>query len=159
MASDNPARRPNAANLAAFIPLLIIACAILVVVGSIGPWAGIAFITANGTEGDGRITLVLGLAAGVAALVSFARPRDRRILAIPAVLFAVAAGIGIYDWNNLDSIVTINDIEIPFVDVEARWGLIVMTLSACVGAVLSVAGMVFTPAPKQPGPEPAPPQA
>ena len=78
------------------------ASALLVVLGAFMPWVKLGFLSANGTDGDGVITLLLGVVAGVLVLVA-AQSQGRLVSfgigGAGVVIVAVAA----YD------IITIND--------------------------------------------------
>lgn len=111
---------------------VLFACCVAVVIGSIGPWASVAFITVNGTSGDGKITLFLGLIAGVLAIIEYLRDTSSvlRIVGMMA-LFGVTATIGAYDWFSLEAAVREADSTLFTPSVE--WGLPLMTLGAIVG--------------------------
>lgn len=118
-----------------WLPIFTAVCALLVVIGSFAPWARVVFITVNGTDGDGVLTMILGIAAGIGAVVRIARPAAHRWLAwMLLVLFGLAAAIAIYDWANL-SRVTDDD---AIFKIEVGWGLPVLALSALAGAVLAL---------------------
>jgi hypothetical protein len=68
-----------------------------VVIGSIGPWATVLWVTLNGTAGDGKLTL----AAAIVAIIVIVATRRRRI-GMTAELVGVGVGLfatalGVYD--------------------------------------------------------------
>lgn len=131
-------REMNPATTGAFPipPLIVAALGLLVVVGSMGPWASIWIITVNGTEGDGVFTLLLGLGAGLLALVRLARPHlRRRLMWIACVALGLSAAVGVYDWADLES--TAGDPGALDVNVSVGWGLVVVTVGSFIGAVLA----------------------
>jgi hypothetical protein len=116
------------------MPVLFGFLALLVFIGSVGPWASVFIIDVSGTEGDGVITLMLALAAGSLAVVLASRPMIRWTpWAIGGCLLA-SAMIGVYDWLNIRSVA--GDPE-TFVNVTVGWGLVIMTLASMAGVVLS----------------------
>jgi hypothetical protein len=68
-----------------------------VVLGAFLPWAKIGPISASGTDGDGIITLFLGL--GGAALIGTAKNHLLILLAVVGASLTLA--IGIYDVSNI----------------------------------------------------------
>ena len=70
------------------------ACA-AIVMGSIGPWAnlvGFISISASGTDGDGVITLVIGIAA--AMVFAFSATFNKGVGVLLLILGGAAGGIG-----------------------------------------------------------------
>jgi hypothetical protein len=118
------------------LPLAVAGCALLVVVGSLGPWARVWFITANGTDGDGIITLLLGVAAGFFTIVRLARPGPGVGMMALAGLALLAAGvIGAIDWNDVAGITSETE---EYGDlVQVGWGLVLMTIAGFAGAGLA----------------------
>jgi hypothetical protein len=124
--------------------------ALLVLVGSIGPWATVLDLkTMSGMDtSDGAITLVAGIVAGVFTLLRVARP-DRRtaLMAVAFVAFLVAALLGLIDWLDLRDMVGVTDLEQdPFfgeiaddIAVNVGWGLVMLTVSAIAGTFLALA--------------------
>jgi len=103
----------------------------ILVVGSIGPWATIGSFTKNGLDGDGIITLVLALVAGLTVLVSLARsrPSSRVVLGICGVLALATTVIDVID---------VSGTEAGSVSASVGWGLWL----ALAGAVLLLAAVV-----------------
>ena len=108
--------------------------AVLIAVGSIGPWATSPFSSASGTSGDGVITLVAAVVLAVLAVA----PNRFAIFAFLVIL--VAGGVGIYDFfhirNELHSF-TIGGVQVDHVG----WGLYVVV----VGVVITVGGVLKRP--------------
>ena len=67
-----PARSAPLATLLAGL------CALLVIVGSFGPWAKVLIITVDGMDEDGGVTLFLGLVALAIAGLRVLRPEGRQ---------------------------------------------------------------------------------
>jgi hypothetical protein len=109
-----------------------------IAIGSIGPWASAfgGIVSRSGTDGgsDGTITLVLGVAAGLALIASQTKPSAGYAL-LAAVLGLVCAVIGVAD---------INDVSGRGSGVEVAWGLVLMTLGS-VAVVLSAGWLAFKP--------------
>ncbi|WP_139192932.1 hypothetical protein [Rhodococcus pyridinivorans] len=55
-----------------------LAASVGIMLGSIGPWASFMAFTKNGLEGDGMITLILGVLSAVAMFTLFSRGVGRR---------------------------------------------------------------------------------
>lgn len=110
--------------------------ALFVCIGSLGPWAKVLFITANGLDGDGWITLLAGLAA-LAGFAVYLRSQNRPRPAWPLVLILVAGIVagatGAYDWSRIQRVVS----DSPSKDdpfnfssaVSVGWGLVLVTLA------------------------------
>lgn len=75
---------------------LLLAAAAAVAIGSVGPWATNALVTANGLDGDGWITLVM---AGICAAALYQAFNDDpiRVSWAPVGAGIIAAGVGVYD--------------------------------------------------------------
>jgi hypothetical protein len=122
--------------------------ALLVCVGSIGPWAKVLFISVGGLDGDGWITLIAGLCA-LALLAVYVRgtQRPRPVWPLGLLLIAgvIAGGTGIYDWAQIESVVGDTSEDALFdlgSAVSVGWGLVLVTLSAAslVAATVVTAG-------------------
>ena len=124
----------------------MIAGAIAAIVAAFLPWisATAAFVgseSRNGLDGDGQITIVLGLAAVVLAAVALRRqPAPLAALVIVAGLGALIAVIGVIDY--VDAKNRIGDLtaeERPLVAISIGVGLyltIAAGIAVVVGAVL-----------------------
>ena len=90
-------RRLQAANL-------VLASGIVTAVAAFLPWARVTLflgtVDVAGTDGDGKLTLVLGGAIAVCGLV-MRNGTNATLLAVLTGL--VVLGTGIYDWATLDS--------------------------------------------------------
>lgn len=123
--------------------LLAIAAAALVIVGSLGPWVSIVApfvgsLSVSGTDGDGKLSLVCGLAATV--LLAFLVTSNRSSVwlgVLAAVVLGIAGAIGVYDWQNIGAAAGVADDDIALL-ARVGWGLKAMTLGAIAGTVLSI---------------------
>ena len=136
MATRNPNRwqridPPTRARPAIAIgPLVVAALSGVVIVGSVGPWATVGPFSANGTGGDGVITLALASLTLVLAVVQLATggwwPYP-----VSAFVLIGAAAVGVYHWATVA--------YTPFADTEIRaeagWGLVLTTVGAALGAI------------------------
>jgi hypothetical protein len=82
---------------------VVILGAFIVIAGSFLPWITVktpfGTVSENGTEGDGVITLFLGVLMAGSALINFRKAGSRAWL---AVLFAVfAVGLGVYEFMDI----------------------------------------------------------
>lgn len=127
--------------------------AVLVVIGSIGPWATVANSSVGGLDGDGWITLVLalltgGFAAGVFAPASVAR--IMRWLVLPWTLIALLVTvIDIVDISSTSSEFS-NQFSDDIFSLSVGWGLWLALAGSIVTLVAAVALMI--------APMPAPPR-
>jgi Protein of unknown function (DUF2510) len=74
----------------------LLAASVAVGIGSVGPWATNALVTAGGLDGDGWITLVMAAISAVALYQAYTSNPFQINLA-PVIAGLVAAGLGIYD--------------------------------------------------------------
>lgn len=112
-------------------------CALGLIIGSFGPWAKVWVVTTGGLDGDGKITIVLGILALVGIFSRVRQPNGRSWITYGLVAaFGIAAAVGAYDWNTVgDAIGALEDN--PFAaNASVGWGLQLMTISAVVGTVL-----------------------
>jgi hypothetical protein len=117
------------------LPLILVILAGVIIVGSAGPWATVAFVTANGLDGDGVYTLILGVGCAALAGLSF-KTVSRRKYGGYALCSGLAAVVGVIDWTDIAT-----EPEGPLgIAVEPGWGLTIMTLAALAGTVLSATG-------------------
>jgi hypothetical protein len=118
---------------ASWLPLGMLVCALLVVVGSFGPWAKTPFHTVSGFDWDGSITLIFGVIAGALAVILMLQPWRRGwVLGLLMATFGLAALVGLTDWMDVGRV--IEDIGI---DARVSWGLQLMTVAAGIGFTLA----------------------
>ena len=100
---------------------------VAVVVGSISPWATITTVfgsvSVNGTDGDGKLTLGLGV-----ALCLFALLRRPAAAFIAAGLTALAGG---YDLINIRD--KVGEFESDVASASVGWGLWLVVIAGVVG--------------------------
>ncbi|HEX5370106.1 MAG TPA: hypothetical protein VFY10_11880, partial [Dehalococcoidia bacterium] len=71
-----------------------------IIAGSFMPWAEVGIVHANGTDGDGVITLILGLIGAVAIIAA----SGSSLLACACILVGLASvGIALYDISNVSN--------------------------------------------------------
>lgn len=122
---------------------LAIASAVLVIVGSLGPWVSlvapfVGSLSVSGTEGDGKITLGCGIAAAVMLAFLVTSNQSGVWLGLFAgIALGIAAVVGIVDWGNVGDEISTSDQEFQGL-ASVGWGLKVMTVGAIVGAILSI---------------------
>ncbi len=123
---------------------VLLAAALAAVIGALLPWAELSVTfgqglsaQVNGTEGDGKITLALGIVVALAAVLAFLRHHLATWAAVIA-LFASALLVTIAIVDIVDVKRTAGDVRLVFVDVEVGRGLW-LTLAA---GVVGVCGAV-----------------
>ena len=131
------------------LPLVAGAFALLVAIGSLGPWASLLVWHASGTDlGGGSFTLILGLLALLVAGVRIGQPgRNARSLDVAtAVLLGLAACVGIYAFADLQQWVRATKIDARPAGLDLQinlinpgWGLIVTILGSIAGALAAAA--------------------
>ncbi|USI92898.1 DUF2510 domain-containing protein [Rhodococcus pyridinivorans] len=109
-----------------------------IVIGSIGPWATFMAFSKNGLDGDGALTLVLGILSAIALFSILARGGisrfgDRWIGVFTGVICVV---VSIVDIMNLTSVTT--EVFDRTIGAQVGWGLWLTGLSS---AVLCVTGL------------------
>jgi len=114
-----------------------IAASVGIVVGSVGPWASLAWATANGATASawwqGKTTLILGAVAGIALFTLLNRARTgsgTRWLAPLAWIAPVAALVCLL--IAIISIVNVTSNSHQFVGLQVEWGLWLVAISAVV---------------------------
>jgi hypothetical protein len=128
----------------------ILASAVVMVVGAVGPWAKAFGLTINGLDGDGTIILILGILAIVAGAIvarTSKRPRPRWPYIVCAIAGLLGAAIALYDWGSLEGVVdstALSDAEEDLVAaaVSAGWGIVLAAIAGVSLTVASVAGFV-----------------
>jgi hypothetical protein len=103
--------------------------ALLLVIGSLGAWATFGPFSVAGTSGDGVITLIAGLVAGVLIVL-------RRFTVVTLLAGLVAVATAIYDTA------TISDSGNEFFSASVGWGLILADLAAVSLIAWAVAELV-----------------
>jgi hypothetical protein len=129
--------------------------ALLVCIGSFGPWAKVLFVSANGLDGDGWLTLIAGLAAlGLFAVYVRADRRPRPVWPLILILLAgaAAAAVGVSDWSEIEGVVEGSTGEDNPLDVEVSvgWGLVLVTIAG-ISLVLSAIAVIVRRG-QEPGP-------
>ncbi len=110
-----------------------LALGVLGIIGAMLPWGRIAFLTVNGTDGDGVITLILSLAFMAAVALNGMGSIKLGWTALACALLGGAiAGIGIDHWADLESLDTRVTDRIS-ISVRVGTGLI---LTAVVGVTM-----------------------
>lgn len=95
------------------------------------PWATVTTvfgqISVNGTDGDGQLTIVGGIAMLI--LVAFSKYLAALIVSV------ITAGILVYDYFNISSSINVEDNE--FASASVGWGIQLAAIAAIVAAVTS----------------------
>ena len=143
------------------VPLLVaVGSAVLIIIGSLGPWArvpgyravygsadeGVDVFWVMGTAapgiiplvGDGIISLIFGGVAGALALWRLVRPDSSAFVLLAVFILVLVSGmLGVANWGNAENIPQRDPTSFFPGDVEVSWGLILMTLAAWPGVVSS----------------------
>lgn len=140
--SSRPATTPENVSLkTVWLPLGMLVCAVLVVIGSLGPWAKAQIVTVSGTDWDGDLTLTFGFLNGALSGLLLRQPWRRGwTLNLIGIAFALVAMIGIVDWVDVER--AVNETGI---DVRTGWGLPLMTAAAGIGVALTIAHYLRPP--------------
>ena len=113
----------------------------LMVLGSVLPWAQVTSVfgsvSLNGTEGDGKVTLVLGLVVAVLGLVALANHRAKLHILVP-ILGLIGGGVGLYDLLNVSS--KFESVSSEFVRPSVGIGLYLVILGGGVALVAALFG-------------------
>jgi hypothetical protein len=121
-------------------PTVTIAGAALIAVGSLLPWASVssAFGTVSfaGTEGDGRITLVLAALIGLGAALLWRRPGPAWILRV--IVGLLAAYVVYIAWNDMSNLSeeTAEESDLVLTSVGAGLYLVLIGGLAALGGLL-----------------------
>lgn len=121
--------------------------AVVMIIGSFGPWAKVlGLITVNGTDdgGDGWVVIVAA-AVGAVAFVLW-RVRSRRWLILTVIAAAAGLATTIYDRIDLEG--TTEGIDIGSL-VDAAWGIYVAMIGSASLAVAAIVAWRLAPAPKE----------
>lgn len=137
-----PAVQPSATPWVWNAPsILILAGAGAVFVGAFLPWASVGPFSVSGTDGDGVLTLILALVAGVIGV--FALRKSSVGLAIGSLVAAgLSFAIAAYDIANINSVGD-ND----FFEASVGGGLYLTALGALAG-IVGAALLIATARPK-----------
>ena len=126
--------------------LLGLLAAVLLIVGSIRPWArtwGEGFFDepievnyVNGINGDGQVTLAIGILAIAMILWRLLRPKSNTIvLAAAIVVFVIAGLVGVFNWSEVRQIAEVyRDAKYFRFGYDIGWGLILVTFAGFTGA-------------------------
>ena len=121
--------------------------AVVMVIGSFGPWAKVlGLLTVNGTDdgGDGWVVIVAA-AIGVVALFLW-RARSPRWLILTVVAAAAALATTIYDRIDLEG--TADGVDVGAL-VDASWGIYVAMIGSASLALTAVVGWMLARAPRE----------
>lgn len=114
-----------------------IGASILVIIGSLGPWATLGMLEVSGTRGDGQLSLIAGiLAAAFLAATIFGSSVGGGRATIAAIALAGAGAIGVYDWQNISGVV--DSQETSLFRASVGWGLPAVTIGGVGGAILAL---------------------
>lgn len=134
-------------------PYAAVAMAVLLFLGSIGAWATVDIAnlsaTESGMDGNGGITLALGLVAGASVIfMLMKRDAPNWVVIVPLVAFGMAVFVGLYNWADLQNgaadnagVAAANGVDINY---SVGWGLVLVTLSAFAGLILTGAPWLRT---------------
>ncbi len=121
---------------AKLLPGIVIGAGVLVVLGSLLPWAtvssGIGSLSVDGTSGDGKLTLILGVIALVMGVVLLQRGAGVGWLVGTGVVFLVTLGVSIKDASDISSF---GDQVTALVGVHVGFGLWLCILGSIAGVV------------------------
>ena len=111
----------------------------IVLLGSFLPWAtvssGFGTASVSGTEGDGKITMALGIALVTLGVIELTRSTSLRVLILIAA--TLAAGIGVLDFISANERVA--GVESAFVHASVGVGL----YAVIGGGILAIVGGLF----------------
>jgi hypothetical protein len=137
--TECPPSPPPLSAAACYLPNVIVAIAasVGVVVGSVGPWASPAWVTANGATADvwwqGKTTFILGAVAGIALLAVLNRGRtgSRTRWLAPLAWIAPVAGL-VCLLIAIVNVVNVTSTSHHLVGLQVGWGLWLVAISAVV---------------------------
>lgn len=119
-----------------------LASAIVMVIGSFGPWAKVfGLVSISGTDGGGDGWIVIGAAAVGAIALFLWRVRSRRWLILAVIAAGAALATTIYDRVDLES--SVDGIDIGQL-ADAGWGIYVAMIGSASLAVAGVVGWMLT---------------
>jgi len=121
-----------------FFPAIAFVGAAWVVIGSLGPWGTFTSFygdeSINGTSGDGKLTLILGIGIAIAMLLAFSHPRLGYTLTILESILVIV--IAENHRNNISDLV---DGNIKYVVIDVEWGLYLVLVGGC----MALSGAIF----------------
>jgi hypothetical protein len=104
------------------------------------PWGRVAFITVNGTDGDGKITAITSAVAAVLLLIAHRTRRNTTpLLGVAAALALATGGVFIWDGARLADFASDIPTGIFDIDVSVQFGLYLGVASS----VLAVVSLVL----------------
>jgi hypothetical protein len=108
----------------------------LLAVGSFLPWVSVrtifGTISANGIDGDGKITLAAG-ALAVLLIATCTGERNRAGLIVGALASAAGTAVAVYDLVNVSSKAA--DLNNEYAHASAGWGLYVCAIGGAAGFI------------------------
>lgn len=109
-----------------------LAASVGIILGSIGPWGSFMAFTKNGLEGDGIITLVLGVLSTVAMFTLFSRgSADGNVIRwVGPAVSVICLGIAIYDIMNVSSHTA--EFFGETIGIQIGWGLWLVAISSAI---------------------------
>ncbi len=114
---------------------------LLALVGSLGPWASVWFVTVGGMDGDGQFSAALALVViGALGWHLYSGAVSRKPLWLATVAFVLIAIIGIYDWWNISTLVDDDGDELSVL-VRVGWGLQMVAFAGVAGLVASIVAL------------------
>ena len=118
--------------------IVTIASAVVIVVGSFLPWASLGALSVSGTDGDGGLTLILGLMVGGAMALWWMHECEARWQLIASAIAGVlVVGITGYDMTEVQSLIDDTEsLEAFGLEVSIGLGLVVTFLGG-VGVVIA----------------------
>lgn len=141
----------NDASFLSFRTVRGLICAIMIVVGSVGPWmttGGASGETVLGVQrGIGQITLTGGAIVAAAVLVGLRHPalrgRTAPALALAFGVLLAIGGLGWWDANHRDAFPAgATRPSNGTFDLQAGWGVQLVAISAAIGLLLMAIEMV-----------------
>jgi hypothetical protein len=112
---------------------LIAVLSVLVIAGSFGTWVSVAFLSVSGMDGDGKLSIVLGITSLLIGLIAFSYRRSW-VTGLAMLLLMGAGAIGVYDWIHLERILSNSSTGNPLADALLKtasvgWGLEMVTIA------------------------------
>jgi hypothetical protein len=145
-ASGGAPQEPTSRRVA---PLIAAGAGAFVFIGSFLTWAtaglGIFTVSVAGTDGDGKFTLVLGIAIAVTALIAWTTSPGAIIVTLLASIGAV--GVGGYDWHDVNSKISAAKQQLngnPFaggLHASVGSGLYLVVVGGAIGVIASLVDM------------------